>query len=126
MGIFDRFRNKTARSSDSLSLSISKDSFSGVTIVPEKDLQSDSISQEVVAKGDTLLDTYKVSDALSAVLDLAKRCNKYIDETMPWALAKDEEKKARLGTVLYNLLEGIRFIAVLLKPFMPETSDKIL
>ncbi len=73
-----------------------------------------------------LLDTYKVSDAISKVMDLAKRCNKYIDETMPWALAKDEEKKARLGTVLYNLLEGIRFVAVLLKPFMPETSDKIL
>ena len=78
------------------------------------------------AKVTKLLDTYKVSDALSEIFDLAKRCNKYIDETMPWALAKDEEKKARLGTVLYNLLEGIRFIAVLLKPFMPETSDKIL
>lgn len=73
-----------------------------------------------------LLDTYKVSDAVAVVLELAKRCNKYIDETMPWALAKDEAKKERLGTVLYNLLEGIRFIAVLLKPFMPETSDKIL
>ena len=73
-----------------------------------------------------LLDTYKVSDALGKIFDLAKRCNKYIDETMPWALAKDEEKKARLGTVLYNLLEGIRFIAVLLEPFMPETSVKIL
>ena len=80
-------------------------------------------SLDKVAK---LLDTYKVSDALSVVLDLAKRCNKYIDETMPWALAKDEEKKGRLGTVLYNLLEGIRFIAVLLTPFMPETSGKIL
>ena len=80
-------------------------------------------SLDKVAK---LLDTYKVSDAISKVMDLAKRCNKYIDETMPWALAKDEEKKARLGTVLYNLLEGIRFVAVLLKPFMPETSDKIL
>ena len=79
-----------------------------------------------LAKVTKLLDTYKVSDALSEIFDLAKRCNKYIDETMPWALAKDEEKKGRLGTVLYNLLEGIRFIAVLLKPFMPETSDKIL
>ena len=79
-----------------------------------------------LAKVTMLLDTYKVSDALSEIFDLAKRCNKYIDETMPWALAKDEEKKARLGTVLYNLLEGIRFIAVLLKPFMPDTSDKIL
>ena len=72
-----------------------------------------------------LLDTYKMSDAISKVIDLAKRCNKYIDETMPWALAKDEEKKARLGTVLYNLLEGIRFTAVLLSPFMPETAQKI-
>lgn len=73
-----------------------------------------------------LLNTYKVADALSVIFDFAKRCNKYIDETMPWALAKDEEKKARLGTVLYNLLESIRYIAVLLEPFMPETSKKIL
>ncbi len=85
-----------------------------------------TMALEALPKVTKLLDTYKVSDALSVVFDLAKRCNKYIDETMPWALAKDDEKKARLGTVLYNLLEGIRFIAVLLKPFMPETSDKIL
>ncbi len=85
-----------------------------------------TMALEALPKVTKLLDTYKVSDALSVVFDLAKRCNKYIDETMPWALAKDEEKKSRLGTVLYNLLEGIRFIAVLLKPFMPETSDKIL
>ncbi len=85
-----------------------------------------SMALETLPQVAKLLDTYKVSDALSKIFDLAKRCNKYIDETMPWALAKDEEKKARLGTVLYNLLEGIRFVAVLLKPFMPETSDKIL
>ncbi len=94
--------------------------------VEDIDNELKELALGTLPKVEKLLDTYKVSDALSAVLDLAKRCNKYIDETMPWALAKDEEKKARLGTVLYNLLEGIRFIAVLLKPFMPETSDKIL
>ena len=73
----------------------------------------------------SLMDTYHVADALSRIMDLAKRCNKYIDETMPWALAKDESKRARLGTVLYNLLESIRFTAVLLKPFIPDTADKI-
>ena len=69
---------------------------------------------------------YHIADALDCVLNLAKRSNKYIDETMPWALAKDEDKKARLGTVLYNLLESIRYIAVLISPFMPDTSKKIL
>ncbi len=81
---------------------------------------------DTVAKVDKCFETYRVADAIDAVLSLAKRSNKYIDETMPWALAKDESKKERLGTVLYNLLEAIRFIAVLLLPFMPETSEKIL
>ena len=85
-----------------------------------------SLAVETIGKVDKLLSEYRVSDTLDAIFTLAKRCNKYIDETTPWALAKDEEKKARLGTVLYNLLESIRFIAVLLSPFMPETSDKIL
>ena len=67
-----------------------------------------------------------MSDALEAIFSLAKRSNKYIDETMPWALAKDESKKERLGTVLYNLLESIRFISVLISPFMPETAEKIM
>lgn len=84
------------------------------------------LAVETVGKVDKLLSEYRVSDTLDAIFTLAKRCNKYIDETTPWALAKDEEKKARLGTVLYNLLESIRFIAVLLSPFLPETSDKIL
>ncbi len=85
-----------------------------------------SLAVETVGKVDKLLSEYRVSDTLDAIFTLAKRCNKYIDETTPWALAKDEEKKGRLGTVLYNLLESIRFIAVLLSPFLPETSDKIL
>ena len=80
---------------------------------------------DTVKKVEECFKTYRVADAIEAVLNLAKRSNKYIDETMPWALAKDENKKARLGTVLYNLLESIRFISVLLSPFMPETSEKI-
>lgn len=68
----------------------------------------------------------RVADAISEVFTLFKRCNKYIDETMPWALAKDEGKKDRLATVLYNLVESINIGAELLKSFMPETSAKIL
>ncbi|MBR0413061.1 MAG: methionine--tRNA ligase [Eubacterium sp.] len=80
---------------------------------------------DTVKKVEESFKTYRVADAIEAVVNLAKRSNKYIDETMPWALAKDDDKKARLGTVLYNLLESIRFISVLLSPFMPETSEKI-
>ena len=67
----------------------------------------------------------RVADSIEAVMNLARRCNKYIDETMPWALAKDEEKADRLKTVLYNLIEAIRFIGILISPFMPETAQKI-
>ncbi len=71
------------------------------------------------------MDEYKTADALSAVMSLARRSNKYIDETMPWALAKGEDKQDRLKTVLYNLVEAIRFITVLLKPVMPSSCDSI-
>ena len=74
---------------------------------------------------DDKMDNLRVADALEEVIDLFRRCNKYIDETMPWVLAKDETKKERLATVLYNLVEGIRIGTVLLRAFMPETSDKI-
>lgn len=80
---------------------------------------------DTVKKIEKCFETYRVADAVEAVLNLAKRSNKYIDETTPWALAKDEALLPRLGTVLYNLLEAIRYIAVLLSPFMPETSEKI-
>lgn len=79
-------------------------------------------SKKVVAKMDQL----RVADAISEIFTLFKRCNKYIDETMPWALAKDSEKKERLETVLYNLVESICIGASLLEAFMPETSKKIL
>lgn len=81
---------------------------------------------ETLKTVESKIDTYHIADAVEAVMNLAKRCNKYIDETAPWALAKDESNKDRLGTVLYNLLEGIRYIAVLLKAFMPDTSKAIL
>ncbi len=71
------------------------------------------------------MDSLHIGDSVNAVMDFAKRCNKYIDETMPWALAKDESQKARLETVLYNLLEAIRRIGVMIYPFMPETGEKI-
>ena len=67
----------------------------------------------------------KVADAIDSIFEIFRRCNKYIDETTPWILAKDSEKKERLKTVLYNLLESIRSGAILLQPFLPETADKI-
>lgn len=72
------------------------------------------------------MDSLHVADASEAVFSIFRRANKYIDETTPWILAKDENSRVRLGTVLYNLLETIRIGAVLLAPFMPETSDRIL
>ena len=73
-----------------------------------------------------LMNKFRVADALECVIALARRSNKYIDETTPWALAKDQSKLDRLKTVLYNLCETIRFIGILIAPFMPETSEKIL
>ena len=72
-----------------------------------------------------LMDDFHLADALEAVFEMFSRANKYIDETAPWVLAKDESKRERLGTVLYNLLETIRWGAVMLAPFTPETSDEI-
>ncbi len=70
------------------------------------------------------MDELRVADAITEIFVLFKRCNKYIDETMPWALAKDEAKKDRLETVLYNLIESIKAGAKLLESFMPETSER--
>ena len=78
------------------------------------------------AKVEAKMDELRVADAIDEIFTLLRRANKYIDETMPWALAKSEETKQRLGTVLYNLLESIRFAAIALKPFLPDTSDRIL
>ncbi len=72
------------------------------------------------------MDKLRVADAISEIFTLLRRCNKYIDETEPWKLAKEPEKQDRLATVLYNLMEGIRFSAIALSAFLPETSEKIL
>lgn len=79
---------------------------------------------DTVAKVDDNINTYHMADAIECIMNLAKRCNKYIDETTPWTLAKNEEYD-RLGTVLYNLLEAIRYIAVLLTAFLPDTAEAI-
>ena len=83
--------------------------------------QATSLYQKVAAK----MDEFKISDALGEIFSFLRRCNKYIDETAPWVLAKDEAKKGRLATVLYNLAAGIQIAAALLQPFMPETAEKI-
>ena len=71
------------------------------------------------------MDELRVADAIDEIFDVLRRCNKYIDETTPWVLAKDDSKKDRLATVLYNLTEGIRIGTVLVRAFMPSTSEKI-
>lgn len=85
-----------------------------------------AIALEVPKKAAEKMEELRVADAISEIFTLFKRCNKYIDETMPWALAKDEAKQDRLATVLYNLVESISIGASLLDSFMPETSGKIL
>ena len=74
---------------------------------------------------DEKMNTYHISDAIELIFDLLRDCNKYIDDTTPWILAKDDSKKDRLGTILYNLLDAIRICTILLSPFMPETSAKV-
>lgn len=94
--------------------------------------ENDALGNELVlAAGETvkkyfeLMDKYRNADAVDTVISFAKRCNKYIDETTPWALAKDEANRAQLENVLYNLLEGIRLLSVMLLPIIPESADKI-
>lgn len=84
-----------------------------------------SLALETPLKVEKKMDELRVSDAIDEIFTLLRRSNKYVDETQPWVLGKDESKKARLGTVLYNLLESIRIAAVLLEPFLPETAQKI-
>lgn len=84
------------------------------------------LAESTLAKVTEKMDDFHVGDALDEIFTLLRRTNKYIDQTEPWVLAKDPEKKDRLATVLYNLLESIRFSGVLLSSFLPETSEKIL
>ena len=97
------------------------------TALPEAlDIELAAAATNATQRYTGLMNGFKTADALDAVMDLARRSNKYIDETMPWALAKDEDNKERLAAVLYNLAETIRFIAVLTAPLLPETGAAIL
>lgn len=94
-------------------------------ITEDLDKELIAASKEATEKYHSLMDQYRNADAVDAVMSLAKRCNKYIDETAPWLLAKDEASLPRLNTVLYNLLECIRMISAMLSPVIPESSEKI-
>ncbi len=96
----------------------------GVTEPVDEELKA--VVQGTKAKVAAKMEDLRVADAITEIFTLFKRCNKYIDETMPWVLAKDEEKKDRLAEVLYNLVEGICVGATLLESFMPGTTEKIL
>lgn len=104
--------------------------FDGVILEPGEpaDIDSEIIDLALATPGivEEKMAELRVADSLDAIFTLLRRSNKYIDETMPWVLGKDESKKGRLASVLYNLLESIRMSAVLLKPFMPETASKML
>ncbi len=111
-------------------LSMQNKYFNGLVANPHEDAPVDEDLKKTVLSSVDLVEEkmneLRVADAMEVILDLFKRCNKYVDETMPWALAKDPDQIGRLATVLYNLLESVRIGAVLLKPYLPETSDKIL
>jgi len=96
----------------------------GVTEPIDEELTQ--LAEETIARVTEKMDKLRIADAISEIFTLLRRCNKYIDETEPWLLAKDEAKKDRLATVLYHLMEGIRIAAVCFEAFLPETSEKIL
>ena len=111
-------------------ISMSNKYFGGVVrnagVTEDVDADLKAVVLDEVKKVNDKMDQLRVADAITEIFNIFRRCNKYIDETMPWALAKDEAKKDRLATVLYNLVEAITIGASLLEAFMPETSEKIL
>ena len=114
----------------SRTIAMSNKYFGGIVTNPNVsepvDDELKTLAEATLSKVTEKMDDFHVGDALDEIFTLLRRTNKYIDETEPWVLAKDESKKDRLATVLYNLLESIRFSAVLLGSFLPETSEKIL
>ncbi len=111
-------------------ISMSNKYFGGVVenkgVADEMDADLKAAALGVYDKVESKMAELRVADALTEIFNLFKRCNKYIDETEPWALSKDEAKRDRLATVLYNLVEGISIGAGLLEPFMPETTQRIM
>ena len=104
--------------------------FDGIVLEPtckeEMDIDLINSVSNLYKIVDEKMEELHISEAIDAIFDVLRKCNKYIDDTTPWILAKDEAKKDRLATVLYNLLESIRICAILLSPFMPTSVDKIL
>ena len=101
----------------------------GVQLTPEDSVIDEDLKKTVTgtyAKVAEKMESLRIADALTEIFGIFKRCNKYIDETEPWVLAKDEAKSDRLATVMYNLVEGITIGASLLEPYMPETAEKIV
>ena len=130
--MIDRFNTDLANTLGNLvnrTIAMQNKYFDGVVQAPTCATEFDEDLKESAKKAlqgfDKYISEYKMSDAVECVINFARRCNKYIDETMPWALAKDEAQKEKLGTVLYNLLEGIRVLSALISPIMPETAVKI-
>jgi len=130
--VISRFNTDLANTLGNLvnrTVAMTKKYFDGVIPSPAGDEGTDAelkaVCAESIEKFKEKMDTYYFADAIDAAMTMLKRANKYIDETTPWTLAKDEANKARLGTVLYNLLETIRIGAVLLTPIIPETCEKI-
>lgn len=130
--IIERFNSDLANTLGNLvnrTIAMSNKYFNGEILPPSckepVDQELSSLALQTVRTVDELIAQFRISDALDAIMSLARRSNKYIDETAPWILARDEAKRERLATVLYNLLESIRFIAVLLSPFMPDTAKEI-
>ena len=130
--IINRYNTDLANNLGNLvsrTVAMTKKYFDGVIPAPEAEEGTDgelkALALSTVASFREKMDTYHIADAIDDVVTLLRRTNKYIDETTPWTLAKDESAKGRLGTVMYNLLECIRFAAVLLEPIIPATSEAI-
>ena len=130
--IINRYNTDLANNLGNLvsrTVAMTKKYFDGVIPAPEAEEGTDAelkaLAQSTVTSFREKMDTYHIADAIDDVVTLLRRTNKYIDETTPWTLAKDESLKGRLGTVMYNLLECIRFAAVLLEPIIPATSEAI-
>ncbi len=113
----------------SRTIAMAKKYFNGIIPTPNEETELDKDLKSACAtaydKVCALMDDYHMADATEAIFEMLSRVNKYIDETTPWILAKSEETKPRLATVIYNLLEGIRIGAVLLSPFIPSTCEQI-
>ena len=111
-------------------ISMTNKYFGGVISNPkvaeEVDAELISMVEALPSRVEKCMNELKVQDAIDEIIAVLRRSNKYIDETMPWSLAKDEAKKDRLATVLYNLLESIRVAAIILRSYLPETAEKIL